>query len=220
MSKNPSKEYVENINYYKKMHLEGYDLVDGRNRKPIDAYNGKSTLAFAELIKNIIEKNHIKNMLDYGSGKGFFYDNPFSINGLDIKSLRNYWDIDIDLYDPCYEKYSSLNEDKKFDLTICIDVLEHIPSDDIGWVLEEIVNKSKKYVFLNVACYPAIALLPNKKNAHININSPQCWHNKILNLKKKDDKIKIICICAYKENNDIKYFPLQYNDNLSNYKNK
>ena len=26
----PSKEYLENINYYKKMHLEGYSLIDGR----------------------------------------------------------------------------------------------------------------------------------------------------------------------------------------------
>ena len=83
MSKqNPSKEYLENINYYKKMHLEGYDLIDGRKRRAIDAYNGKSTIAYAQLIKKIIKKNHIKNMLDYGSGKGFFYDNPFNENGV------------------------------------------------------------------------------------------------------------------------------------------
>ena len=217
MSKNPSKEYVENINYYKKMHLEGYDLVDGRNRKPIDAYNGKSTLAFAELIKNIIEKNHIKNMLDYGSGKGFFYDNPFSINGLDIKSLRNYWGIDIDLYDPCYEKYSSLNDDKKFDLTICIDVLEHIPTQDIDWVLENIFSKAKKYVFLNVACYSAFALLPNGENAHINVNDQHWWAEKILKFKKKYKDIKIICICSLKENGKRILFPLQFDDKIINY---
>ncbi len=220
MSKqNPSKEYLENINYYKKMHLEGYDLIDGRKRRAIDAYNGKSTIAYAQLIKKIIKKNHIKNMLDYGSGKGFFYDNPFNENGVNIKSLRNYWEIEIDLFDPCFEKYSTLDDKKKFDLTICIDVLEHIPSNDIDWVLEEIINKSKKYVFINVACYPAIALLPNNKNAHININSPQWWHSKILKFKKKRNEIKIICICTLKENNTIKFFPLQYDDNLSNYKN-
>tara|TARA_B100001175_G_C19435956_1_gene603576 strand:- start:266 stop:931 length:666 start_codon:yes stop_codon:yes gene_type:complete len=218
MSKNqPSKEYDQNIKYYKKMHLEGYDLTDGRKRDPQDAYNGKSTLIYAELIKKIIKKNQIKNMLDYGCGKGFYYDNPFKSQVLNIKSLRDYWGVDIDLYDPCYDKYSSLENNKKFDLIICIDVLEHVPSQDIDWVLKKIINKAKKYVFINVACYPAIALLPNKKNAHININEPIWWHNKILNFKKNLNEVKIICICSIKENNETKYFPLQYDDKLSNY---
>mgnify|MGYP001158724457 CR=1 FL=1 len=38
MSKqNPLKEYLENLGFYKKMHLEGYSLKDGRKRKPNDA---------------------------------------------------------------------------------------------------------------------------------------------------------------------------------------
>ena len=106
LNKQPSKEYIKNINYYKKMHLEGYTLIDGRKRNPVDAYNGKSTLIYAKLIKEIIEKNNIKTMLDYGCGKGFYYDNPFNSNGLNIKSLRSYWKIDIDLYDPCFDKYT------------------------------------------------------------------------------------------------------------------
>jgi len=215
--KQPSKEYFENINYYNKMHLESYALIDGRKRNPVDAYNGKSTLIYAKLIKQIIEKNNIKAMLDYGCGKGFYYDNPFNSNGLNIKPLRDYWNIEIDLYDPCYEKYSILDDKKRFDLTICIDVLEHIPTSDIDWVLQEIIGKAKKYVFINIACHPAIALLPNKENAHININTPQWWHQKILNSKKNLNTIKIICICSIKENDVIKYFPLQYDDKLTNY---
>ena len=52
LNKQPSKEYTKNINYYKKMHLEGYTLIDGRKRKPNDAYDGKSTLIYAKLIKD------------------------------------------------------------------------------------------------------------------------------------------------------------------------
>ena len=62
----PSKEYFKNLNYYKKMHLEGYNLSNGKIRAPNDAYNGKSTLIFAKLIKQIIKKNKINTMLDYG----------------------------------------------------------------------------------------------------------------------------------------------------------
>ena len=102
-------------------------------------------------------------------------------------------------------------------MTICIDVLEHIPSQDIDWVLYKIFNKTKKYVFINVACYPAIALLPNGKNAHININNPQWWHKKILQHKKKFLNLKIICICTLKKEKETSYFPLQYDDKLSNY---
>ena len=218
MSENqPSKEYIKNLEYYKKMHLTGYNLTNGKIRKPDDAYDGKSTLVFAKLIKQIIEKNKINTMLDYGCGKGFFYKNPIKQNGLNLQNLKKFWNINIDLYDPCYEENSILNENKNYDLIICIDVLEHIPSADIDWVLKKIITKSKKYVFINVACYPAIALLPNGENAHININTPEWWHEKILSFKEKIDNIKIICICTIKENEKFKYFPLQYNDKLTNY---
>ena len=221
MEKNqPSKEYLENIKYYKQMHLQGYQLIDGRKRNPNNAYDGKSTLIYAKLIKQIIRKNNIESMLDYGCGKGFYYENPSNAYGLNIDSLKSYWGIDIDLYDPCFQKNSYLNEKKKYDLIICIDVLEHIPSHDIEWILEKIIKKAKKYVFINVACHSAIALLPNGKNAHINVNSPDWWHQKFLNFKKKLNDIKIICICTLKENGKYKYFPLQYNDKLINYSTK
>ena len=212
-----SKEYFENIEYYKKMHLEGYKLSNGEIRTPDEAYNGKSTIFFARLIKEIITKNKIINMLDYGCGKGFFYNNPSNQHGLQIKSLRDYWDIDIDLYDPCFEENSNLNENKSYDLVICVDVLEHIPTDDIDWVLEKLLTNAKKYLFINVACYPAIALLPNGKNAHINVKPPEWWHEKFLNFQDKLKNIKVICICTIEENKKFQYFPLQYNDKLTNY---
>ena len=215
-----SKEYFENIEYYKKMHVDGYKLSNGKIRTSEEAYNGKSTLIFAKLIKEIIKKNKIKTMLDYGCGKGFFYKNPSNQNGLQIKSLRNYWDIDIDLYDPCFDENSYLNEDKNYDLLICVDVLEHIPTEDIYWILEKLMTKTKKYLFINVACYPAIALLPNGKNAHINIQPPKWWHEKILNFQDKLQHIKVICICTIIEDGKFKYFPLQYDDKLTNYSSK
>ena len=128
--------------------------------------------------------------------------------------LNNY---DYYPYDPAFPEYGP---PKEADLVCCIDVLEHIPSSDIDWVLKEIIGKAKKYVFINIACHPAIALLPNKENAHININTPQWWHQKILNSKKNLNEIKIICICSIKENDVIKYFPLQYDDKLTNYETK
>ena len=213
----PSKEYLKNLEFYKKMHRDGFNLKNGDRRSPDEAYNGRSTLIFAKLIKDIIHRNQIKNMLDYGCGKGFFYDNSFEIKDLKIKSLKGYWGIKIDLYNPCYENYSFIDENKIYDLVISIDVLEHIPEQDIDWVLDKIISKAKKYVFINVACYSAAALLPNGDNAHININNQSWWFEKILHFKKKYGDVKIICICSIVENGKIVLFPLQFDDKIINY---
>ncbi len=213
----PSPEYIEKIEFYKKMHKEGYSLVNGLKTKASDAYDGHSTLIFAKLIRDIIKKNQIETMLDYGCGKGLFYSNPSNLHGEYIESLKNYWKIDIDLYDPCYEKNSFIDETKKYDLVISIDVLEHIPSQDIDWVLEKIISTAKKYVFINVACYPALAILPNGENAHVNVNDEKWWHEKIVRLKKLYKNIKIICICSLKQNDKYIFFPLQYDDKITNY---
>ncbi len=213
----PSKEYFENLEYYKKMHKEGYNLIDGSKVNVSDAYDGKSTLVFAKLIKDIIKKNQIDTMLDYGCGKGFFYSNPSNMYGEKIIPLKDYWNINIDLYDPCYEENSFIDETKKYDLVISIDVLEHIPQQDIDWVLEKIISKAKKFVFINVACHFAVALLPNGKNAHINVNDYKWWNEKILRLKKIYRDTKIICVCSLKENGKNIFFPLQYDDKITNY---
>ena len=218
MTKNyPSKEYYKNLNYYKDMHKNGYHLIDGRKRDAKNAYDGKSTLAFAPIIKKIITYENINSMIDYGCGKGNFYRNAFNLEDKLIPPLRKFWDIDIKLYDPCYEKYSKFTKDETFDLTICIDVLEHVPETDIEWILERFSKISKKFIFINVACYEAIALLPNGKNAHINIQKPNWWSNKIEKLIKNQKDVKIICICTIKDDGKIKHIPLEYGCKIKDY---
>ena len=48
---NPSKSYLKNIDYYKTMHETGYKKIDGTKREPKNAYDGKSTIPFAKIIK-------------------------------------------------------------------------------------------------------------------------------------------------------------------------
>ena len=91
----PSKEYFENLEHYKKMHVEGHRLSTGKIRTSNETYNGKSTLIFAKLIKDIILKNKIITMLDYGCGKGFFYKNPSNQNGLKISAMQLWFLISI-----------------------------------------------------------------------------------------------------------------------------
>lgn len=213
----PSKNYLDNINMYKQMHNEGYGKKDGGFINKEKSFNGMSTIPYAPIIKKIIHKNNLKNLLDYGCGKGEFYDNDFKLDNIDYPSFRELWGIDIDLYDPCYEKYNILNQNKKYDIVICIDVLEHIPEEDISSVLNLISNLSNKYILLNVACYSAQALLPNGENAHINIQEPKWWYEKINSIIKSRENLKIICNCTIYVDKKLKVLPLEFNDKINNY---
>ena len=121
------------------------------------------------------------------------------------------------------DNYKGYIKYKKFpnnsvDLTLCIDVLEHIPEEDIDWFLEKFLSITKKFSFISVACYPAIATLPNGENAHITIHTPEWWLNKLSKFYKINPLLKIICLCILGSNEDKKpYHELAINDNLQNY---
>ena len=178
-TKKPSSEYKKHIEYYKSMHEKGF-IRENEVVSKDQAYDGKSTKPFVNIIKKIIELNECKSLLDYGCGKAKYYFNDFKTNKAKYSSLKEYWKVEVNLYDPCYKPYNKLIN-KKVDISICIDVLEHIPKQDISWVLKEFFSLTKKIVFLNVACYEAKAILPDGKNAHINVQSYSWWEKNLKN---------------------------------------
>jgi len=162
---NPSKKYTSLLEEYKAMHNLSERM-----------FNGRSLLKFVDIIGAYLEKNECASVLDYGSGKGALYTEDFHTITKEInKPLPEYWGLDLcALYDPAYEQHASL-PDTKFDAVICTDVLEHIPEDDLGWVLREMYSKAEKMVFLNVACFPALKKLKDGSNAHVSIFSTEDW---------------------------------------------
>jgi hypothetical protein len=161
----PSPKYTSLVEEYKVMHKHS----DG-------VFNGRSLLKFVDIIGTYLKKNECRTVLDYGSGKGILYTEDFHNLTTEIdKPLPEYWGLDsYTLYDPAYEKYSTLPTEK-FDAVISTDVLEHIAEDDLGWILREIYSKAEKMVFLNVACFPALKTLKDGSNAHVSIFSVGDW---------------------------------------------
>ena len=45
--------------------------------------------------------------------------------------------------------------------------------------IDNIFSFAKKLVIINVACYPARALLPNGENAHITVRHPIWWKSQV-----------------------------------------
>ena len=63
----------------------------------------------------------------------------------------------------------------KFDGVICTDVLEHVPDEDIAWVVMSFSDPPASSFMRAAACYPARKKLPNGQNAHITQQQPEWW---------------------------------------------
>jgi len=214
-AENPSPDFIKLIEIYKKVHLKGSSKRDNKKKLPEDTYNGRATFFFADFIQTVINKNNCKTMLDYGSGKGDFYFNERKFSNKIYPPLKDFWNIQPTLYDPGIDKLCK-PVNQKFDIIISIDVLEHIPLQDLNWVINEILSFSRNIVFINVACYPADIILEDGRNAHISLFPPMWWYGFITALSGKYNS-KIFLVCSTFENKKIKYFSFGINTDLKEY---
>ena len=187
----PSQDYYDLIDSYKKLHEQ-----EGK-------FKGISLIPLVPTLMKIVKDNDCKTLLDYGCGKAIPYDkerckevdlrNPIQ----ELCSLESF-----DLYDPAYEKYATL-PDKKYDIVVCTDVLEHVAEQDLDYVLTQILSRSNKVVFLNICCKPALKHFKEGKfkgkNVHISLFEPDWWGRKIGNIWNNFNHLKIYTLCDTKE---------------------
>jgi hypothetical protein len=170
----PSPRYLELLKLYRAMHEQGEIFLGVPAEK---TFPGTSLPLQARRIRPLISSTGAQTILDYGSGKGKQYEPQMVLDegGRQCPSVMDYWGIEeVVCYDPCYEPFIRLPEGK-FDGVISTDVLEHCPEEDISWILGEMFAYAEKFVFANVACYPARKRLPNGENAHCTIRPPEWW---------------------------------------------
>ena len=143
----------KDIDLYKQMHLQRRDY-------------GASGRVYCKFFDNFIKVHtDIKTILDFGCGKG---------------KLAKELSFDIDEYDPAIEGKEIIPK-QQYDLVITTDVLEHIHIDQIGLLLDDIMDLKPKY-FVNAICnVKAINILPDGTNAHKTIENGTWWKNTIEN---------------------------------------
>ncbi len=156
------------------MHRSGEQF---RHIPAEQTFTGASLLKHLGAVKELIDEHAARTILDYGSGKGRQYE-PLAVKTADGRrygSVQEFWDVEsITCYDPGYLPYRRLPPGQ-FDGVVCTDVLEHCPQDDLPWILDEMFGYARKFVFANVACYPAIKRLANGENAHCTVQSSAWW---------------------------------------------
>jgi hypothetical protein len=59
------------------------------------------------------------------------------------------------------------------------DVIEHFEPEFLDSTLEKMSNLYTKSAWLIIACYPAKKKLPDGRNAHLVIETPNWWEKKI-----------------------------------------
>jgi hypothetical protein len=183
----PSARYFELLRMNKLLHEQG-EIQTGL--QPEKTFEGMSLLPHLKTIKALIERTGATTLLDYGCGKGHQYDpRPIKIKGVLYKSIIDYWGVAmLSGYDPCYPPYSQLPEGK-FDGVISTDVLEHCSEQDLPWIMAEIFDCARLFVYVSIALYPATKLLPNGENAHSTLKPRKWWEELLRNAAASHPKV-------------------------------
>ncbi len=175
-----SKNYYEIIEKYKSFHKNGI-----KNQPGISTFLGYSLTKWITKIKEIIEINNCKSLIDFGCGKAFLYNNDFKIADREFHGLSDFWGVNnIRLYDPGVEEYSTYPKGKH-DGVICTDVIEHIPEDDVVNFIDGLFQLSNKFIFVVIATIPATKYFDDGTNIHLCLKDQSVWKDIFENFKNK-----------------------------------
>lgn len=123
-----------------------------------------------KLVKNFISEYQPISLLDFGCGQG----------GL-ISTIKNFHpEIAVSGYDPGNQNFNKLPS-STFDAVVSTDAIEHIEPAFLNPTLTKINELMQRCGFFRIACYPAKKSLPDGRNAHLIVETPEWWRNKILN---------------------------------------
>lgn len=124
---------------------------------------GQASIVMAPFVAEVIRRDRIEEMLDYGAGKGRL--------GEELEWLVA-WPMRIHRYDPAVPEWSAAPEPAAF--VACIDVLEHIEPHLLPNVLDDLRRVTASKGLFTVATGPAMKMLPDGRNAHL-IQQPANW---------------------------------------------
>ena len=163
-SKELEEKYLEE---YRKLHVDPSFIQRGF----IYGYgDGKATANRIGIVERLVKRHKATSILDYGCGK--------AVHHLEKKVYEKIGITDVGLYEPAIEKFSVL-PNRIFDGVVCVDVLEHVPEQNIQYTLDQIVMKASKFVFLTISCNKSKEKLSDGTNAHVTIKPPEWWIEKM-----------------------------------------
>ena len=186
-----SPQGKELVGFYTDMANEGFNRTDGGFVQAESVYNRFNMFKFRNIVRPLLSRSDIKTVLDYGSGGSDWDAKGFepSTN----ESAKEFFMLDeVQSFEPA----RALTEKTTADCVVCVDVLEHIFLADVPKVVNDLFSLAKKMLIINVACYPAAAMLPNGENAHITVREPLWWKGVIDSISIEYPDIEVLLICS------------------------
>lgn len=121
-------------------------------------------------IKNFISKEPLpQSVIDFGCAHGSLVENIKN----DFPQIKC-----VDGYDPGVPEFE-IKPAKTYDMLISTDVIEHIEPEFLNETLSYMESLYDKTAWIIIACYPAKKFLADGRNAHLIIETPEWWLNKI-----------------------------------------
>tara|TARA_R100000808_G_C2081311_1_gene105018 strand:+ start:53 stop:598 length:546 start_codon:yes stop_codon:yes gene_type:complete len=134
-----------------------------------DPSYGATSIGYLLEVEKIIKQrkfgafDELNSVIDFGCGKGTL------LKALNDSNLS----VNVDGYDPAIPEYKDL-PDKKYDMLICTDVLEHVYEDELRGVYNQFDILDPSVMYLVVCTREAYSILPDGTNAHKTIKDI-CW---------------------------------------------
>lgn len=149
-------------------------LISGQYRRlqeelHLDPSYGMASLEYAPLVADFIRRHGIRELLDYGAGKGRL--------GAELEWLVP-WRLKVHCYDPAIPLWSARPQPCSF--VACLDVLEHIEPELLGHVLDDLQRVTADQGLFTVHTGPASKVLADGRNAHLIQQPPQWWLPRIM----------------------------------------
>lgn len=113
-------------------------------------------------------RNKAKTVLDYGSGPGSL---RVALVGCGLGVAE---------FDPGIRGLDAMPEPA--DIVVCTDVLEHVEPTRLPFVLRHLHELTKIAAFIVIATRPADKRLPDGRNAHLIIDNPRWWYERLCDL--------------------------------------
>lgn len=149
-------------------HEEDYKLLHEAN-----AFGGMTLAKFADAVVPLITYHGAKSILDYGSGKGQSWEQHEA-----LKKLRE--SRYVVMYDPGVSHLSK-KPSGTFAAVLCIDVVEHLPEEEIADTLKEIFSYANQVVIATFCPRGSKKKLPSTgQDVHLTQQPREFWERKFM----------------------------------------
>lgn len=135
-------------------------------------FSGRGVKKHATALVDFSKRIGATSALDYGCGKGAHYGDLIAVLG--GQTIEQALGFEVAKYDPAWPPFSTVPAGA-FDLVWCTDVLEHIPEEDMGWVMGVLWGYATKGLFITVGNFPSKKSFSDGTNTHVTVKPIEWW---------------------------------------------